>query len=495
MIRITTFLALWLGATGMVLGQNDADVRRYSANYFSGTARFESMGGAFGALGGDMSSVHLNPAAVSVFRFGEVSFTPAYEFTGINSVSDFTGQESTKSKLVVNNVGFVLANDVRHPKWRSINFSVSFNRINTFNDQAELTGRSSAINGLAGDFLFEAQGSTVGQLSSFGGFLAWDTFVIDNADFDEDDDYIDNGNYILGFDPDEIVETRQRSERDGRMSETALTLGANYDDKLYLGFGLGFQDIYYQTTVETRESPVDEPMSFLQNYTLTERLESDGLGVNAKLGFIYRFQNLRFGASVKTPTVFSMTDNFTSEIESEYLNSDGDLASADSQSDAGFFEYRIRTPWHFMASVAGVIGTNAIVSAQYERIDFSGGELRNSGAGADADFSQINQDIARFYSSSDVFRFGAEYRLGKSFAIRGGYSFFANPIEINEQASNEDLDRQEFAFGLGFRQATWSIDFSYSKILVNEFYSYTDLNDAILEYDQNIFALTLGVRL
>lgn len=494
-MRSILFISVLIfGATGTIMAQNDADVRRYTANYFSGTARFEAMGGAFGALGGDMSSIHLNPAAVSVYRFGEISFTPGYEFTSIDAMSDFTTQEGTKSKLVVNNLGFVFANEVRHPKWRSINFGVSYNRINTFNDLVEITGQSIANNGLAGDFLFQAQGSPVGDLNGFGSFLAWDTFVIDNAVY-ENDEPVDNGEYILGFDPNETIETRQTSERDGRMSETALTIGANYDDKLYLGFGLGFQDVTYKTMVETREKTVEEPVGYLLNYSLIERLESDGLGVNAKLGFIYRLKNIRFGASVKTPTVFSMTDNFTSTMNSEFLNGDGELAEREARSDAGFFEYRIRTPWHFMASLAGVIGKSAIVSAQYERVDFGGGELRNAGSGLDAEFAEINQVISQFYSSSDIFRFGAEYRPGKNFAVRGGYSYFANPIEFNEQTTDTDLDRQEFSFGIGYREATWSLDLSYTKILLNEVYPYTDLNLAILEYDQNIFALTLGLRM
>lgn len=495
MKRILIMLTLLISVSPDTYAQNEADVRRYTANYFSGTARFQSMGGAFGALGGDMSSIHINPAGVSVFRFGEISFTPAYEFNDINAQTDFSSRLASKSKLVVNNAGFVLANEVNHPKWRSINFSVSYNRINTFNDLVQLTGQSAAIDGLAGDFLVRAQGRLAGELSDFGNGLAWDTFVIDNENYDESGEFIDDGSYILGFAPEEEIQTNQTVERDGRLSETALTIGANYNDELYLGFGLGFQDVFYQSVAETREVTVADAQRDLLSYTFTERLESEGLGVNARLGVIYRKENIRLGASVKTPTVFAMTDNFTADISSRLRNSDGSIDNLSSESDAGFFEYRIRTPWHFMASVAGVLGKNAIISAQYERVDFGGGELRNANSGADADFSGVNQAINQFYSASDIFRVGAEYRLGKSFALRGGYSFFANPIDINEESTNESLDRQEFNFGLGYRKAAWHVDLSYSKILFNEVYPYTDLNNALLENDQNIVSLTIGIRM
>ena len=475
--------------------QNDADVQRYTANYFGGTARFQSMGGAFGALGGDMSSIHLNPAAVGVYRFGTISFTPALEFNSIDAETDFTSIEDSKTKMVVNNVGFVLANEIRHPQWRSINFSVSYNRINTFNDITRLEGRHAANDGLAGDFLFEAQGRRLGELSDFGAGLAWDAFVIDNANYTNigtpNEEAIDDGEYVLVFDPEQEIRTVQTAERDGRLSETALTLGANYDDRLYIGFGLGFQDVTYQYEITTVEETVAEPNTDLVRYTFNEILESDGLGVNAKLGFIYRTKVLRFGASVRTPTVFSMTDNFTADIRSTLQNPDDQISS---ESGVGFFEYRIRTPWHFMGSVAAVIGKKAILSGQYERIDFGGGELRNSG-GADTDFSFINQTIAQGYSASDIFRFGGEYRLSNNFTARAGYAWFANPITSNEQFTDENLNRQHFNFGLGLRQATWYLDLAYSRAVFNEIYPYTDLNLATLGTRQDSFMLTLGFRM
>jgi len=491
MKKIMLTAALIFSAALTSYAQNDADVQRYTANYFAGTARFEAMGGAFGALGGDMSALHINPAGVGVFRFGEISFTPGYEFNTINAATDFSSREDAMSKMVVNNLGFVLANEIDHPQWKSVNFSVSYNRINTFNDITRLTGQSTALNGLAGDFLEEASGRFLDELNDFGAGLAWDALVIDNANF-TDSALVDDGAYVMGFDPDEPIETTQSSERDGRLSETALTIGANYDDRLFLGFGLGFQDVSYQSVVETTEEPVGAPAQDLTRYTLTERLQSEGLGVNARFGMIYKLDNIRFGASVRTPTVFSMTDNFTSDIVSRFQNP---TETFEAQSDAGFFEYRIRTPWHFMGSVAGVLGKKAILSAQYERIDFAGGELRNSSSSADADFSEINDFINQSYSASDIFRLGGEYRISKSFSARAGFAYFANPITANEQTTDEDLNRQEINFGLGYRLATWYIDVSYSRATFNELYNYTLLNRAVLENTQSVFGLTVGIRM
>ncbi|HSH66758.1 MAG TPA: hypothetical protein VLB84_13425, partial [Bacteroidia bacterium] len=48
--------------------QNDIDAMRYSQLTFGGTARFNSMAGSMGALGGDISTLSFNPAGIGIFR-------------------------------------------------------------------------------------------------------------------------------------------------------------------------------------------------------------------------------------------------------------------------------------------------------------------------------------------------------------------------------------------------------------------------------------------
>jgi len=121
--------------------------------------------------------------------------------------------------------------------------------------------------------------------------------------------------------------------------------------------------------------------------------------------------------------------------------------------------------------------------------------LRNSNSSADTDFSGINNFINQSYSASDIFRIGGEYRITKSFSARGGFAYFANPITVNEQQTDENLSRQQINFGLGYRLATWNIDLSYSRSTFNELYDYTILNRAVLENTQSVFSLTVGLRM
>ena len=55
--------------------QESRDAIRYSQENLNGTARFRAMSGAFGALGGDLSSINVNPAGSAVFSNNQMGFT------------------------------------------------------------------------------------------------------------------------------------------------------------------------------------------------------------------------------------------------------------------------------------------------------------------------------------------------------------------------------------------------------------------------------------
>lgn len=53
------------------IAQNEEDVLRYSQIEFSGTARYVGLGGAYGAIGADFSSLSSNPAGIGVYKRSE----------------------------------------------------------------------------------------------------------------------------------------------------------------------------------------------------------------------------------------------------------------------------------------------------------------------------------------------------------------------------------------------------------------------------------------
>ena len=58
--------------------QNEIQALRYSQYTLFGTARYQGMGGAMDALGGDFSAASVNPAGLGIYRKSEASFTPSF---------------------------------------------------------------------------------------------------------------------------------------------------------------------------------------------------------------------------------------------------------------------------------------------------------------------------------------------------------------------------------------------------------------------------------
>ena len=75
MKKIFLILALNLSIVGIAQELTSADALRYAVDNMNGTARFRGMSGAFGAVGGDLSAININPAGSLFFNnnFASVS--------------------------------------------------------------------------------------------------------------------------------------------------------------------------------------------------------------------------------------------------------------------------------------------------------------------------------------------------------------------------------------------------------------------------------------
>ena len=63
-----------------VSDQIEEDGIRFCRQTPFGSARVTAMGGAFGALGGDLTTLSTNPGGIGVFRKSEISFTSMLDF-------------------------------------------------------------------------------------------------------------------------------------------------------------------------------------------------------------------------------------------------------------------------------------------------------------------------------------------------------------------------------------------------------------------------------
>ena len=119
------------------IAQNDIDAMRYSQLTFGGTARFASMAGSMGALGGDISTLSFNPAGIAIFKKTEISITPSF-FSQTTS-STYSGTNSSDNKLNFNfgNIGLVatfILDPAKNNGWESANFGFGYNITNNFHN-------------------------------------------------------------------------------------------------------------------------------------------------------------------------------------------------------------------------------------------------------------------------------------------------------------------------------------------------------------------------
>ena len=107
MIKKSFIIYLLLGISA-TYSQTYEDVLRYNSFYHDGSSRFNSMGGAFGALGGDLSSISINPAGSSVFLESEFGISINYKSQEIDNSFNSSLSSSKDDLISFNQAGFVL---------------------------------------------------------------------------------------------------------------------------------------------------------------------------------------------------------------------------------------------------------------------------------------------------------------------------------------------------------------------------------------------------
>ena len=110
---------------------------RYAQDNLTGTARFRAMGGAFGALGGDFSSLNVNPAGSAVFANNQMALTLS-NFGVKNSSNYFrTKTTETTNSFDLNQAGavFVFKNSNTTSNWKKVSLAINYENANNFDNR------------------------------------------------------------------------------------------------------------------------------------------------------------------------------------------------------------------------------------------------------------------------------------------------------------------------------------------------------------------------
>ena len=140
MIALAMFTAVGAGA------QTIYDATNIAQKELNGTARFVGMGGAMGALGGDISTIGTNPAGIGIYRSNDAMLTFGYSMTGTES--NYVGNkfEMNKSRWSFDNAGFVIASKIgNHTPLRYVNFGFNYHKSKSFYKNMTMQGLMGSI--------------------------------------------------------------------------------------------------------------------------------------------------------------------------------------------------------------------------------------------------------------------------------------------------------------------------------------------------------------
>jgi hypothetical protein len=480
-VALSLLTAIILGFSAMA--QNELDALRFSMTDPGSTARFVAMGGAFGALGGDFSTLSLNPAGLGVYRSSEFTLTPSLSYHNVESGYFGNIEEDMKYSFYLGNVGLVfsmpLGKGAENPGWKYFNLGFGLNRHNNFNNRWMAEGFNNQ-NSLMTSMLEKAiQQGSVDNLDDFSTGLAWDTYLLDMFD----------GQFFVDM-PDGNVLQRMETNSSGSMQEFVLSAGANYNDVFYVGATVGIPSVRFEQERIYRETDDDGYNDVFNSLTYTNWHETSGNGFNVKVGAIVRlFDMLRLGAAVHTPTFYKLEDTYTSSMRSD-LNLDYDTKYA--TSPRGRFEYELNTPLKAIGSVGLVLGEAGILSLDYEYVDYTSARLRSR----DYSFSDENRAIRNNFNAQHNIRLGGEIRLNP-ISLRAGYGYYSNPYLENI----DNAQRSVLSAGFGIRDRRYFLDFGYSYSFFSEAFEpyvvewYTPNSPVVTrDFSASTFRVTLGWR-
>lgn len=487
--------------------QTEIDALRFSRIYPYGSARSTAMGGAFGALGGDISSLSVNPGGIGVFRKSEISFTSMLDFNKVES-GIF---ERSKNRYLIGSLGFVASFTTGNKKWKSINFGFNYINLNNFNRDGVLGGHISENSSLIDVWKMEADGHKRADLDPFTTSLAYDAYLLKKNPNNET-------MYDIPLVDGDKLEQKEYIRNRGYQGEYALSIGTNYNDKLYLGATLGIQSIHYRShSIYAEGFPKGtETTSKLNYFNFHQIFNTEGVGVNFKTGVIYRpTPLLRLGFAIHTPTIYRLDAHALNNVSAFYFEAPDETAKGTEFGNEAYtdYSYKLRTPWRFIASAATVLGQRAIISFDYEYVDYTNAKFYNVGDGNDYDGYMLDKDtyvlgtndmIKETYRSTHNFRVGGEYRFSSIFSLRGGYSYWASPYKTTDLNGKNDLQTVSGGFGLNF--SYFYIDASYMHKLDKEnkyFYNYQNSSmpqpltspEVQSNLKNNEFRITLGIRI
>lgn len=484
--------------------QNLTDALRYSTGETQGTARFKSMSGAFGALGGDLSAVSINPAGSAIFNSSHGALSISNLSTSNAAAYGSTTQNSKINAFNMNQIGaaFVFKNRAPEASWNKFVISVFYEQLDTYNNQIFAAGSTQKTigdyftgiaNGLRLDEISALPGESVSQAynaigSSYGydfqqAYLGYESYILQPAD-DIDDNTAYTSNIAAG---DFYQEYSYAST--GYNGKFSVNLGLQYNQNISFGINLNSHFVNYERSTYLYEENTNVG-STINQVDFENTLLTMGEGFSLQLGSIIKVNDkIRLGISYDSPTWLTLREETTQYIAT-LEDATGLEAKVDPRVINVFPQYKLQTPAKFMGSAAFILGKKGLLSVDFSRKDYSSTKLKPS---ENDEFSIQNSLISNTLKAANSLRIGGELRH-KNFSYRGGYKIEQSPYEDSSVYG----DLKGFSLGLGYILGNARLDLAYENSKRDSshgLYNAPNLNAAKLNTTISNISLTLNLRL
>jgi long-subunit fatty acid transport protein len=479
-MKLTVLLAVMF--TGYsAFSQLPEDVLKYSWLAPNGTARVQGIGGAIGALGGDITSNYVNPAGLAFFKTSDFVITPGFSLSKNNS--NYRGDLKSDQKNFFNlgTTGVVFGFADPASRWNGKAFSVAVSTIANFNSRISYSGKNN-FSSYGEQYAAEAasSGLSINDLLnsnsvSIGTRLAAYTYLIDTLTIpgNSGPDLISMAFYnSLKNKTAFLVNQQNNIQTSGGITEIAIGFAATHTDRFYLGGSLGIPIINYtRNSVFTETDATGNTNSNFDHSTLTERSTTQGVGLNLKVGAIYKpVDQLRIGLALHSPTLYGLKDTYYASMTTNtenYVHPNNSTITASSDQTLNLspeYKYNLTSPWRAILSGAYVINAvedvkqqRGFISADIEYVNYKSNSYKTADQSGDNSYYQgVNQSIKDYYKSAFNVRLGGEIKFNTIMA-RLGFSYYGDPYHDTELKAKKMF----VSGGLGYRNRGFFADIAY----------------------------------
>ena len=417
------FCALVLISTPTLNAQNYNDAIRLGFPGLGSNARALGMGNAFNALSDDASASYFNPAGFGLIKKMELS--GGLSFNNFDNTTTFFDKqtEDNTTNTSLNRISFALP----FPTYQgSLVFGLSYHKSKE----------------LAGIVKFDGfnNGNNSKIQSLLDGWIPYDLYLTDtsfntiiNGKLNQSGDILNSGS-IDNWTFSGAIEVDKNFFFGGSLTVingNFESINNYYEDDTH--------NIYQGVTAAGEPQTTD----FL-TFNLSSNLKWDIGGWNAKLGFLYQYEDLaRFGATVQFPKTFAIDEEFDLSGFSEFGTGRTYQLGSDYSDKV---KYDIITPFE-LTGAAAINLKGVIISAEATLIDYSQLKFDNAEGISSSKISEMNQKIKDLLKTALNYNVGFEYTVPTvGLRIRGGFINQPSPFE----GDNFDYAHKYVTGGLGY---------------------------------------------